>query len=120
MELVLARAILGPAHGGSADQRGPSLHVRISRLHPVRAVRAFVDRRIFRDWDGAVLLVGLSEARQRSMVGISGRGSRAAGKMGPGALRDYRLSAARDAGGVHQDGAASRTEHQVHHGYSVD
>ena len=61
-----------------------------------------------------------SQARGRSVVGVSRRRQRDSRDVGTGALRHHRISADRDGRRVRQDGAAARAQHQVHPGYALD
>ena len=68
----------------------------------------------------ALVFLDTIAACGRSVVGVSRRRPRDFGEVGTGALRDHGISADRDGGSVHQDGAAARAQHQVHPGYALD
>src|SRR5215469_851257 len=106
MELVLARSVLGSAHGGSAHQCRPAVSVRVPRLHAVSNLRDLIDRRVLRGGNGSFLLVGATKTGRRSMVCVPGRRQGAAGEMGTGTLWNHRVPVAGDGGSVHQNDAA--------------
>src|SRR5260370_21628594 len=102
MELVLARAGLGSASGRGADQRRSAVHVWVPRLPGVGDFRIVPDSRLLRGRIRRALFMDTIAARERSVVGIPGRRSRDYPEVGPGAIWNPRLPAARDGRRVYE------------------